>query len=168
MLGALAKMILKSKIKRDNLRRQKKFMPWEQIEKMALIIETQDSLNKSLIDKFIDDTKKHIEVFYIELQSKEPSYNDWHCFSKKDKSLWNLPAKSVESELRTKKFDAVINTCTETNLFAMSVCSSVPAYLKCGEHAGFNLADLIIKNTQPFNLKNYLDETVRYLKMIRT
>jgi len=167
MIGSIAKIILKSKIEDENLKRQKKFLPWEKIEKIALIVEQHDSLNKSMIDKFMDETKKYIEVFYVELTSKQPSYNDWHCFSKKDKSFWNLPKKNAESELKTKRFDAVINTCTEMNLFALSICSSLPAYLKCGENTRFNLADLIIKKTEPFNLRNYLDETVKYLKMIK-
>lgn len=167
MFKAIAKIILKSKISRENSARQKKFVPWDKIEKMALIIEKQDSLNKSVIDRFIDDTKKHIEVFYIETSSKDCTYSDWNCYSKKDTSLWNLPKKTKESELKSKKFDTVINTCSETNLFATAISSTLGAHFKCAENDSFNLPDLIIKKTDPFNLKNYLDETVKYLKMIK-
>ena len=167
MFDTFGKIILRSKINDENLKRQKKFLPWDKIERIALILEKDDALNKSMVDKFIDETKKYIEVFYIEIASKHASYSDWHCFSKKDKSLWNLPKKNLESELKNKKYDAVINTCTEANLFALSVSASLPAYLKCSENNRFNLADLIIKKTEPFNLKNYLDETVKYLKMIK-
>jgi len=167
MLGGITKFILQSKIRQEEGKRQKKFLPWEKIEKIAVIVEKQDALNKSSIDKFIEETKKYIEVYYVELKSKQPSFNDWHCFSKKDKSFWDLPNKSMESELKTKKFDAVINTCNENNLFAIAISSSLPAYLKCSENNRFNLADLVIKKTTPFTLKTYLDETVKYLKMIR-
>jgi hypothetical protein len=167
MLNAIGKIILRSKIHHENLKRQKKFLPWDQVGKIALIIDKDDSLNKSIIDRFIDETKKYIEVYYIETGSKQRSYNDWQCFSKKDKSLLNLPNKNVERELKNKKFDVVINTCSENNLFALSVCSSLSALLNCSENNRFNLADLIIKKTGATNLVNYLNETVRYLKMIR-
>ena len=167
MFNSIARFILKSKVSEENSNRQKKFMPWDKIEKMALIIEEQDSLNKNLIDRFIDDTKKHIEVFYIQTGSKDATYSDWNCYSKKDKSLWNLPKKEKHSELKSKKFDAVINTCSETNLFATAVSSTLGAHLKCAENNSFNLPDLIIKKPDAFNLKNYLDETVKYLKMIK-
>lgn len=166
MLRTFTKLILKAKIGRDNASRQKKFLSWDKIENMALIIEEKDKVNKSQIDKFIDDTKKHVEVFYIETGSKHASFGDWHCFLKKDKSLLNLPAKKVEAELKSKKFDAVINTCGQNNFFAIALASTLPAYLKCAENPDFNLADLIITRTESFTLKNYLEETVRYLKMI--
>ncbi|PBQ30708.1 hypothetical protein CNR22_02605 [Sphingobacteriaceae bacterium] len=167
MFKALAKIILRSRVSQENAIRQKKFIPWDKIENVALIIEKQESLNKSVIDRFIDESKKHVEVFYIETDSKDKTYGDWNCYSKKDKSLWNLPKKEKESELKTKKFDAVINTCSETNLFAIAVFSSLAAYLKCAQNNSFNLPDLIIKKTDAFSLKNYLDETVKYLKMIK-
>ena len=167
MFPGIAKIILRAKIRQENERRDKKFLPWENINKIALILEKTDSLNKSAVDRFIEDTKKYIEVFYIEPGAKHPSYADWNCLTKKDRSFFRLPKKNIESELQAKKFDAVINTCPETNLFALSVCLSLQAYLKCGEDTMFNSADLIIKKTERFNLKNYLDETVKYLKMIR-
>jgi hypothetical protein len=167
MLTTISRIILKARIRRDNLNRQRRFLPWENIEKMAIIIEKQDSLNKSLIDKFADETKKHVEIFYIETKEKEKSFSDWHCFSRKDRSFLNLPAKRVESEFKGRKFDAVINTCSDNNLFALALCSSLSAYLKCCQHTALGLADLIIVRSESFTLKNYLDETVRYLKMIR-
>lgn len=167
MVRAIANFILRSRINRENSARQKKFLPWDRIDKLALIVEHQENLNKSVVDRFIEDTKKYVEVFYIETKSKHPSFSDWYCFSKKDASLLHLPKKEKITELHHKKFDAVINTCSETNLFAMAVSNSLPASLKCSATAKFHLADLIIKKAEPFSLKNYLDETVRYLKMIK-
>jgi hypothetical protein len=167
MLEAITKAILRSRITRENERRQKRFVSWDHIERIALILENNGALNKSHIDRFIDRTGKYIEVYYIDLQAKQAGYQDWHCFSKQDKSLLNLPARRVESELKGKTFDVIINTCSEQNLFALSVCSTLPAYLKCGEHSGFNLADLIIRRSGELSLETYLEETVKYLKMIR-
>jgi hypothetical protein len=167
MLSSIAKILVKSQITRENTTRKKKFLPWDNIEKIALIINKDDSVNKSAIDKFVEGTRKYVEVFYIEIKSKDSSYNDWHCFSKKDRSLFNLPKKNIESGLRHKKFDVVINTCEGDNLFSTAICSSLSAPLKCTTSSKFNDGDMIIKKTEPFHLLNYLADTIKYLKMIR-
>ena len=164
---AIAGLILGFKIRRDNLTRKKKFVAWDKVEKIALVIEKHDSLNKSVIDKLIEESKKYVEVFYIETSSKEVSFGDWHCFSKKDRSILNLPKKTSLSGLNLKKFDIVINTCSETNLFATAVTLSIKANLKCAESRRFDLADLIIVKTQKSNTKNYLDDMFKYLRMIK-
>src|SRR5688500_13868629 len=117
MLSFIAKIFIRSKFAKENHLRQKKFIPWDKIEKIALIINKEATVNKSAIDKFIDDTKKYIEVFYIETRSKQASFGDWQCFLKKDKSFLNLPKKNIESELKHKHYDLVINTCKANNLF---------------------------------------------------
>ena len=165
--NVIARFILGFKIKRDDLTRKKKFIAWDNVEKIALIIEKHDSLNKSVIDKLIEESKKYVEVFYIETSSKEASYGDWNCFSKKDRSILNLPKKTSLYELKSKKFDVVINTCGETNLFATALTLSIQANLKCSENRSFGLADLIIVKTQKNNIKNYLDDTFKYLRMIK-
>lgn len=167
MLRSIAQISLRSKIKRDNLERQKKFLPWDKIEKIALIIDKDTALNKSALDKFVEDTKKYIQVFYVETSSKEPTYHDWNCFSKKDRSLLNLPKKDLETQLKQQRFDVVINTCSEDNLFSASLCSSLSAYLKCSRSEGHNVSDLIIKKSEPFNIIAYLNDVIKYLKMIR-
>ena len=167
MLNYLAKITLQSKIARENLSRQKKFIGWDNIEKIALVLGQEDSINKSSIDKFIDETKKFVEVFYVEPNSKQASFGDWQCFYKKDKSFLSLPKKSVHDELKNKKFDVVINTSGERDFFSVAVTSSLKAYLKCGRNNMFNDLDLIIKKTEPFVLGNYLNDTVKYLKMIK-
>ncbi|WP_317898175.1 DUF6913 domain-containing protein [Aurantibacillus circumpalustris] len=163
----ITRFILKFKIRRDNLTRKRKFISWDKVEKIALIIEKHNSLNKSAIDKLLEESKKYIEVFYIETDSKEHTFGDWNCFSKKDKSLLNLPKKFNLNELTLKNFDIVINTCDENNLFATALALSIQAQLKCGENKSFDLADLIITKKQADNLKNYLDDTFKYLRMIK-
>jgi hypothetical protein len=167
-LVGITKIILKYRIKRENLLRKKKFISWDKVEKIALIIEKKDNINKSAIDTFVDSSKKYIEVFYIETKSKESSYSDWQCFSKKDKSFWNLPKKSIYYELKRKKFDIVVTTCSDTNFFAVALTSCINAPLKCSNISRYDYTDLIIKKAESLNLIAYLEETMRYLKMIRT
>jgi len=42
------------------------------------------------------------------------------------------------------------------------------APLKCAQATNFSEAELIIEKTVPFNLINYLNDVVKYLKMIKT
>lgn len=167
MFAALARFNLRSKITRESQARKKHFLPWEKIEKIALVLHKNDQVNKSAVDKFLDGTKKFVEVFYVELHAKTPSYSDWRCFSKKDASLLGLPQKTVATELKNKKYDLVINTCDESDLFAAAVVSSLHAPFKCGPGSLFSDVDMIIKKTEPYSLLNYLDEVLRYVKMIR-
>ena len=167
MFSLIAKILLASKVRHDNNLRQKKFMPWDKIEKIALIINKEATVNKSAIDKFIDDTKKYIEVFYIETKSKHASFGDWKCFLKKDSSILNLPKKTIEAELKHKRYDLVINTCKANNLFSAYLSSSLAASFKCASSGRFMDADLIIRRADPDNLLDFLKDTVHYLKMIR-
>src|SRR5688572_5096430 len=107
LLRTIAKIILNSRIAFENKKRKSAFLPWERIEKIALIMSKKDNVNKSLIDSFISGTRKYVEVYYIELDSKTNTYHDWNCFNKKDKTLLGLPSKSVTQGLTGRKFDVV-------------------------------------------------------------
>lgn len=167
MLDKLGEILLKSKIEKANSGRKRSFLPWHRIEKIALIINKEEALNKSAIDAYIERTKKHVEVFHIELSSKEPSYSDWECFASKDKSLLKMPKNKRLSALKNKEFDLVINTC-ENEFFSSALSSSLSAPLKCGAGSQFSDSDLIIKKTTKGGLLSYLDDVVTYLKMIKS
>lgn len=167
MLSSLARFRLRSRIKKDNTGRKKQFMPWEKIEKIALVLHGHDGLNKSAIDRFIDDTKKFVEVFYIDLKSKTPAYADWRCFSKKDASVLSLPRPVVFDELKNKKFDLVIATPGHNAQFAAALVSGMQAPFKCGFTGDFNEVDLIIERPRPGQLSSYLEDVMKYLKMIK-
>jgi hypothetical protein len=167
MFRFIAEILVRSRIEKENLARRKQFLPWDKIEKIALIIDKQEALNKSALDKFIEDSKKFVEVFYVELNSKQPTYADWQCFSKKDASWLKLPKSSIAESLKKKKFDLVINAAHERELFSTAVCAVLPAAFKCGSSDKFNDVGLIIKRKESFQLLDYLNDTLRYLKMIR-
>lgn len=167
MLNKLAEITLRSLITKNNLSRQKQFLPWDKIQKIALLISKDDTINKSVLDKFISDSQKHIEVFFVELSSKTPSYGDWNCFTKKDKGVLGLPKNATLDAIKGKKFDLVINAANHSILFASAITSTLQAPLKCAQATNFNEAELIIEKTIPFNLINYLNDVVKYLKMIK-
>ncbi len=168
MFKSIAEILLKSKIAEDHLSRKKKFIAWNDVQTIALLVSAGDNINKSALDKFIDQTQKLVTVFYIETNSKMPTYSDWQCFCKKDSSFLGLPRGVIQQELKTKKFDLVINTCNDDNLFATALTTTIPATLKCGHGKKFNELDLIIQKSDPYHLIDYLNDVVKYLKMIRS
>jgi len=102
MFRLIAEMIVRSNIKKQSPGNEKHFLPWDGINKIALIISSSAAPNKSAIDKFIADSQKYIEVFYVELSSKQASYADWHCLTKKDASFLKLPKSKVAEDLKRK------------------------------------------------------------------
>jgi len=61
----------------------------------------------------------------------------------------------------------VINTADENELFAIALCTALPAAYKCSSFEKFNSTALVIKRRGTFNLAGYLSDTVKYLKMIK-
>lgn len=168
MLKFLAKIVLKKIIASENSARKKQFVSWENINRVALLIDREDLRDKRSIDKFIEESKKHVEVFFIETKAKEASFHDWHCFSKKDRNFLALPNKRTFLELKNKNFDVCVNTCVAENLFSEAVHATLKAPLKCGTHPQNSISDLMIEKDESSGLNNYLNDVVRYLKMIRT
>jgi hypothetical protein len=166
MLTKISEIILKYRLSAGENARKKQFLPWEKIEKIALVITNGDMVAKNTIDKFVLDSRKFIEVFYIEVNSSKRSYSDWQCFSRKDRSLFRLPNRQLTRELGKKKFDLVINTGSNDDVFSRGVSGLLSAPLKCAA-AGFREVDLVIERPGNYQLLNYLEEVVRYLKMIR-
>ena len=166
-MKSITNILLKSQIQKDTANRKKQFLSWDAIQKIAIIIDNQTSVNKSVIDKFCADSKKFIEIFCIELNAKQPSFGDWQCFTAKQKTVFKLPKQTTLINLKNKQFDCVINTCSAQNLFAVSVQSGLQAPLKCSDNNDFNQSDLIILKSQTFTVIDYLNDTIRYLKMIK-
>lgn len=168
MLHTIAKIQLKSKIHRNNALRKKQFYNWNNIQKIALIIGNQDVINKSLLDTFIEQLQTYTEVFFIETNSKTPSYSDWHCFAKENKSALGLPKKVMVDALQNKKFDLVIDAAKGYEIYSAAIAAYIHAPLNCGTQNWFEQHDLIIHRTENQDLLPYLNEVVKYLKMIKT
>jgi hypothetical protein len=165
MIRKLAELVLRYRISRRESARERKFMSWEKIDRIALVVNSRDRIARHTIDSFISESRKFIEVFYVEVNRRAPTYADWQCFLKKHRSLFNLPGKSVSHELEKQRFDVVINTSSDTDIFSRSIAGLLSAPLKCST-AGFREVDLVIERPDHYGLDAYLHEVVRYLKMI--
>ena len=168
MVQSISKIVLKSRIKTANSLRKKNFLSWDKIDKIALILENEPNFSKHEIDTFIEQSKKYMEVYFVQTTSKQASYSDWTCFTKQDKSLFGLPKKSILLSVLGKKFDLVINTCKQDNLFATSIGNAALATLNCSTNKIYDEADIIMNRPADQKLIDYLKNMLTYLQMIKT
>lgn len=167
MFNSISRWLLKSKLSQKNNEAKRTFLTWDKVNSLALIISQDTNINRNALDKWIADTKKFVEVFYVETSNKVASYGDWFCFTRKEKNLFNLPKKNVEEELLQKKYDLIINTSNEQNYYAAAVLLALDAPYKCAASADLQDANLIVSPSVQGNLIHQLQDTMRYLQMIR-
>jgi hypothetical protein len=167
MLSLLANIQLRSTIRNFGNSKSQQFIPWNQIQKIALIFNQNQAINKNLIDQFIHRQKKYFDVFYIEDKVKEASYADWQSIIKSDLNLLKLPKSTLLQNFHKKKYDLIINTCDEDDGISIAITAALKANFKCGSFENYNGTNLVIKKNEPFNLLKYLDEVIKYLKMIK-
>jgi hypothetical protein len=168
MLTKIAAYITGSKIARQNSNRHRQFLNWNKIEKIALFIDNSESVNKNETDKLLEGLKKHIEVCYLQLNSKQPAYGDWKCLVKKDKNILSLPVKSLAAELQSKNYDLIVSVSKRYPLYSANAASQVKSSFKCGNKNLFGELDLIIERKDSQDLISYLKEVFKYLQMIKT
>jgi len=168
MFAFLARYITRSRIEKQNLKRQKRFLNWDKIEKIALIVDNAQPINKSELDKFIEGTKKYMDVYFIELSAKQASFSDWICLTKKDKTFLNLPKAHVESTIKNRQYQLVINTTGKHTLFAANIVSLINPPYSCGNQNLYGETDLIVEKKSGVSLTAYLNDVIKYLVMIKT
>lgn len=167
MLEFFAKLKLNSIIDKNPTKKTKRFLSWNDISSMAIIIESNKNLNKNNLDEFIEKTGKFVEVFYVETNNKQATFGDWNCFTKKDLTFLKLPKSETILSLKTKQFDLVINTCNDSNLFAAALNNYLISTFNCGASNAHNDTDLIISKQESYDLPLYLTDISNYLKMIK-
>jgi len=168
MLKSVAGHTVKSLVRKKTNRANKKFLNWDEIRSLALIIEDAEPVSKHSIDTLLDEFKKHCEVFYLELKTKRPTYADWHCLTKNDKNLIGLPKKRLLDSFKSKKYDLIINTAEQSIFYSAALSSSLQSSCTCSSSGEFGHSDLIIKRSNKQDLISYLREVLRYLKMINS
>jgi hypothetical protein len=167
MFTFIAKLLLKSLINTNKISHSQRFLSWEKIDRIAIIISNKETLNKNELDKFIEKTQKYVEVYYVELNSKLPTYSDLQCFTKKDKTFLKLPKQIIKEKLQTKKIQVVINTSDSSDLFSIALSNSFLANTEIANFDIYKNVNLIIKRNENQLLTNYLDVVISYLKMIK-
>lgn len=168
MLGIISKYLTKNAVEKNNFNRQKQFLNWDKIEKIALILDDSVPINKNEIDKFIDHTKKYVDIYFLELNAKKSTFGDWICFTKKDADFFKLPKSHVESSVKNRHYQLVINVTAKYSNFAAIITSQLHPSFSCGINNLYGEVDVIIENNKTHSVTEYLKEIQKYLQMIKT
>jgi len=162
----MKKILVRTHLKKQ-ARRKRQFVPWDQVQQVALIIENQSGFNKSVLDKFIIDTGKRFDVLFIDTNNKESVIKDYITFCKSDKNLLNLPSSKGLEKIAKRKADVII-ICVDKELeYAAVLAANYEARCYCGYSPVKANLDIIIERKTGTALPQYLEEVLRYLKMIR-
>lgn len=165
-MGFIKELILRSKLK-NNANKGRSFMPWDKIKTIALVVDSKNANNKSQLDKFIYETDKVVDVYYIDGHVKESAIMNFIAFTRSDKSLVGLPNSKALKKIQNKEYDLLINAAFDELDFASVLSVAIKTSCRSGFQSRLNELDLIIKRNPNQNLIAYLGEVVNYLKMIR-
>lgn len=168
MLKSVAGHTVRTLVRKKTGQAHKRFLNWEQIQSLALVIEDTENASKHQLDRLLEEFKKHTEVYFLELSSKTPSYNDWCCLTKKDKNLIGLPKTKLLDRFRTKKYDLIINTAADSIFYSAALSSSLQSTFTCSSSSEFGHSDLIIQRAENQDLTAYLKDVLHYLKLINS
>jgi hypothetical protein len=123
-----------------------------------------------LIDKFIYETDKLVDVYYIDLDVKESPIKNFITFTKKEKSFFGLPNSKASAKILKKKYDLLVNASFAQLDYSSVLSNAIKATCKCGYQNKVNELDLVVRRgerKEGQDLMKYLEELVNYLKMIR-
>ena len=134
---------------------------------MALILDSKAGSSKNLIDKFIYEADKLVDVYYLDIHVKESQIKNFITFTKQEKSFFGLPNGKANTKIVKKKYDLLINASFSELDYSSVLCNSVKATFKCGYQNRVEELDMVVKRKEGQDLMKYLGELVNYLKMIR-
>lgn len=141
-----------------------RILGWDEVRTVALLI--AEPVNKHEVDRWIAESGKHVEVFYLQQRARAPLHPDWTCITKKDIRFPGVPKAGVTKRLGSGRFDMLINTNSHNGIISTIVSSAIAAGYRCTADERIIDAHLLVARTQPA-VHEYLREVVRYLKMIR-
>jgi hypothetical protein len=165
-VGFIKEFILRSKLKSAGAN-GRNFLAWDKIKTIALIVDSKAASNKNLLDKFIYETDKVVDVYYIDGHVKESAIKNFITFTKANKNLLGLPNAKAFAKLKNQKYDLLINAAFNELDYASVIGNGLKASCKSGFQSRLNELDLIIERSANQDLIAYLAQVVNYMKMIR-
>lgn len=165
-MGFIKELIIRSKLKSGN-NQGRNFLPWDKVKTIALVVDSKAASNKNQLDKFIYETDKVVDVYYIDGHVKESAIKNFAVFTKADKSLFGLPNSKAYAKLKNQKYDLLINAAFNETDYSSLISHSIKAVCKSGFRSSQQELDIIIERAQNQDLIGYLGQVVNYVKMIR-
>lgn len=165
-MGSLKEVIIKRKLRKAETG-GKNFIPWDRCKTIALVIDSKTSKSKSVIDKFIYEADKVVDVYYLDLDVKESAIKNFITLTKQEKNWLGLPNGKTTAKIVKKKYDLLINASFAELDYASVLTSMIKATCKCGFKSRTNELDLIVSKNNDQSIDKYLEALVNYLKMIK-
>lgn len=165
-MGFLKELIIATRLK-NNETGGRNFLPWDKIKTVALVIDSKTLQSKNVIDNFIYQSGKVIDVYCLDIDKKESSIKNFITFTKTEKSLWGLPNGKARAKIAPKKYDVLVNASFAELDYSAVISHHIKAICKCGYQSRSSELDLIVSRKDGQVMEKYLEDLVNYLKMIR-
>ncbi|MBP5189853.1 MAG: hypothetical protein J6031_02930 [Bacteroidales bacterium] len=166
-----------------NVPRDKRIDNWEQIKTIGLIFTVGDAERWNLIHRFItaqESRGKEIHLIGFQANKYEINYIFSHtrttiCHEKEDFTYLGLPKEGVIDSFINRHYDIVIDTTIQPDFFGKYVTAISDANLKVGysnnesdDNEGvMDMYDLAIQGNEEMDFKNYIEQIVKYLTMVK-
>lgn len=172
----------KQLFKLKNTARDKCIINWNDIKSIGLIFIVGTSEQWNIINRFISVlAKQGKQVYLIGLHPKgfNIDYIFTHtdtaiCKEKEDFNLLGMPKPGLIEPFISRHFDLVIDATVQPCFFGKLVSAASSAPLKVAYSSSettdegiMDIYDLIIKGSEAINFKDYIEQIVKYLSMIK-
>ncbi|MBP5548431.1 MAG: hypothetical protein J6X58_06050 [Bacteroidales bacterium] len=163
--------------------RTKKIQNWDNIKTIGLIFTVGDMEFWKLIQRFItaqESQGKSIFIIGFHPYKYEINYIFTHtkstiCHEKEDFSFMGLPKDGVIDQFLNNKYDLLIDSTIQPNFFGKYVTTLCNADLKVGysnndsesDEGIMEMYDMTIQGDGSMDFKNYIEQIVKYLKIIK-
>lgn len=161
--------------------RDKKIDNLEQVKSIGVIFTLGSETDWNLLYRFaqlMEQQNKKIYMIGIHPKDINLSFIVTHantiiCREKDDLNFWGIPREGVIDRFTDRHFDLLIDTTDQPNFFGQYVALRCNADLKvtytdeveATRHD--NIFDMMIKGEGPIDLREYLNQVVKYLNMIK-
>ena len=160
--------------------RDKRIKKWNDIKSVGLIFVVGDAVQWNILNRFIStQTKQGKSISIIGLHPKDFvidyifTYTETTlCREKEDLNFWELPKKGVIDNFTNRHYDLLIDA-SNVSFFDKYVTASSNADLKVGyrnmeqDNETLEMYDITIQGNGDINIKDYLEQVVKYLTMIK-
>lgn len=162
--------------------REKRIDNWEQVKKIGIVFNVGDSEHWSLLHRFITAQErcgKEVTLIGFQAEKQEINYIFSHtrttiCHEKEDFNWIGLPKDGVIDPFKQVHFDIVIDTTEQPCFFGKYITAMADAKLKVGysnsendvDEGIMDMYDMAIRGKEPLDLKDFIEQTVKYLTMI--
>ncbi|MBQ9587176.1 MAG: hypothetical protein IJR26_04885 [Bacteroidales bacterium] len=166
-----------------NKQRDKRIDNWEDIKTIGLIFTVGDAEHWNLLHRFVsaqENRGKEVHLIGFQADNYEINYIFSHtktviCHEKTDFNRLGLPKEGVIDSFVDKHYDLLIDATSQPDFFGRYVTAMAEANLKVGFQNnslpdGDNdrlMYDMLIQGDDEMDLRNYIEQIVKYLLMVK-